>query len=87
MEMAAPLVLERSRPRVRDFDKVTHSLGKRLRRLRAARGWTQRVAALRIGVGTPLVRRLENGQANPSLAILLSVADAFGIPLKDLLAR
>ncbi|HSY25339.1 MAG TPA: helix-turn-helix transcriptional regulator [Polyangiaceae bacterium] len=58
-----------------------------MRQLRTARGWTQRVAALRIGVGAPLVRRLENGQANPSLAVLLSVAAAFGIPLKDLLGR
>ena len=63
------------------------SLAKRLRQLRASRGWTQRVAAVRMGVGAPLVRRLENGQANPSLAVLLSVAAAFGIPLKELLGR
>jgi transcriptional regulator with XRE-family HTH domain len=71
----------------RDFESVTLSLAKRLRRLRAARGWTQRAAALRMGIGPPLVRRLESGQANPSLAVLLSVADAFGIALNDLLGR
>ena len=85
--MARNNALPRLPRRGRHFERVTSSLAKRLRRLRIARGWTQRVAALRIGVGAPLVRRLENGQANPSLAVLLSVAAAFGIPLKDLLGR
>jgi DNA-binding XRE family transcriptional regulator len=73
--------------RGRDFEKVTLSLAKRLRRLRAARGWTQRTAALRMGIGPPLVRRLERGMANPSLAVLVSVADAFGVALNDLIGR
>ena len=85
--MARNNALARLPRRGRHFERVTSSLAKRLRQLRTARGWTQRFAALRIGVGAPLVRRLENGQANPSLAVLLSVAAAFEIPLKDLLGR
>jgi transcriptional regulator with XRE-family HTH domain len=60
-------------------------LAARLRRLRAARGWTQRATALRIGVGAAVLRRLESGAANPSLAVLVSVARAYGIPLRQLL--
>jgi transcriptional regulator with XRE-family HTH domain len=48
---------------------------------------TQRAAAARIGVGPPVVRRLETGRANPSLAILVSIARAFGIPLSRLLRK
>lgn len=65
--------------------RVTLRLARRLRRLRARHGWSRRAAAAHIGVGVPVVRRLENGQANPSLAVLVSVARAFGVPLSDLL--
>jgi transcriptional regulator with XRE-family HTH domain len=69
------------------FRAAAKALALRIRRLRDARGWSQRAAATRIGVGAPVLRRLESGEANPSLAILLSVARAFGVPLNDLLER
>jgi transcriptional regulator with XRE-family HTH domain len=50
-----------------------------------ARGWTQRCAASRIGIGAAGVRRMETGSANPSLAVLVSVARAFGVSLNSLL--
>jgi transcriptional regulator with XRE-family HTH domain len=53
--------------------------------LRIARGWTQRSAAAHIGIGPAVVRRLESGAANPSLAVLVSVARAFRVPLTGLL--
>jgi DNA-binding XRE family transcriptional regulator len=71
----------------RAFDVLAVRLGSRMRQLRATKGWTQRATADRIGIGTAVVRRLEKGSANPSLAILVSVARAFGIPLKHLLGR
>jgi DNA-binding XRE family transcriptional regulator len=71
----------------RAFDLLASRLGSRLRELRATKGWTQRATADRIGIGPAVVRRLEKGSANPSLAILVSVARVFGIPLKHLLER
>jgi transcriptional regulator with XRE-family HTH domain len=56
-----------------------------VRELRVERGWSQRSAAIHIGIGAAVVRRLETGSANPSLAVLVSVARAFGVPLKRLL--
>jgi transcriptional regulator with XRE-family HTH domain len=70
-----------------EYQRIAVVLGKRLRRLRADRGLTQRAAAARIGVGPPVLRRLETGRANPSLAILVSIARAFGIPLSRLLRK
>lgn len=70
-----------------EFDDLAARMGSRLRELRATKGWSQRAAANRIGIGPAVVRRLEKGSANPSLAILVSVARAFGIPLRRLLGR
>ncbi len=71
-------------PRVgRDLRRTTLRLAKSLRRLRAERGWSLRAAARRIGVGAPAVRRMESGAANPSLAVLVSVARACGVPLRE----
>jgi transcriptional regulator with XRE-family HTH domain len=70
-----------------EYDRIAQVLAKRLRRLRTDRGLTQRAAAARIGVGPPVLRRLETGRANPSLAILVSIARAFGVPLNRLLRK
>ncbi|HXX66066.1 MAG TPA: helix-turn-helix transcriptional regulator [Polyangiaceae bacterium] len=76
----------RRRPRERrPFHRLARVLGRRIRGLRMARGWTQRRAALRIGIGAAGMRRMEFGLANPSLAVLVSVARAFGVPLNSLL--
>jgi transcriptional regulator with XRE-family HTH domain len=39
-----------------------------------------------MGVEPAHVRRMEQGSANPSLAVLVSVADAFGMSVAELLA-
>lgn len=85
-EMRKRALRRRRRPRERrPFHRVARVLGQRIRDLRVARGWTQRYAALHIGIGAAGVRRMETGLANPSLAVLVSVARAFGVPLDALL--
>jgi transcriptional regulator with XRE-family HTH domain len=71
--------------RRRAYRLAALALAMQLRRLRESRGWTQRDAALRIGIGAAVLRRLESGAANPSLALLVSVARAFRVPLRRLL--
>jgi transcriptional regulator with XRE-family HTH domain len=62
-------------------------LGRRLRRLRGARGLSQTGLAARAGVARSLVANLENGaRDNITLANATKLADALGISL-DLLAR
>ena len=77
--------LARSARKSADLRRLAGVLGKRLLRLRAALGLTQRAAAARIGVGPRVLRRLERGSGNPSLAVLVSTARAFGVPLSRLL--
>jgi len=72
----------REAPRYR---RVATALAERLRQLRAARGWTVEVSAERIGVEPAYVRRLEAGTANASLAVLVSVAQAYGMLVHELL--
>jgi XRE family aerobic/anaerobic benzoate catabolism transcriptional regulator len=71
----------------RDHARRLRALAARVRRLRADRGLTQRAAALRIGIGPPALRRLEAGIGNPSLAVLVSVARAFDVPLGYLFGK
>ncbi len=55
---------------------------------RAARlrsGLTQKTVASRADVSIDLVRRLEAGEANPTLATLYAVARALSVRLPDLL--
>ena len=59
----------------------------RLRELRQARGWTVEEASERYGVEPAHVRRIEAGRTNPSLATLLSIADAVSTELADLFAE
>jgi len=61
-------------------------LAQRTRELRTARGWTVEAAAEKIGVEPAYVRRLEAGTANASLAVLVSIAHAYGLVVHELLA-
>jgi transcriptional regulator with XRE-family HTH domain len=73
--------------RSRAFARFRKGLAVRVRRLRAARGWSAQELARRIGVGVATVRRIECAIANPSLAVLVSVAKAMRVSLPTLLGR
>jgi transcriptional regulator with XRE-family HTH domain len=59
-------------------------LARRVRELREERSWTIEEAAERFSVEPAHVRRIEAGDANPSLAVLVSVARAFGVKVGEL---
>ncbi len=61
-------------------------LGARLRDLRTARGWTQEELARRAHLSKSYLSRIEDGDRQPSLASLLSLAQAFETPLASLFA-
>jgi ribosome-binding protein aMBF1 (putative translation factor) len=67
-----------------EFRGVVVALGRVLVALRRARGWTVEEAAGNIGVEPAFVRRIEAGRTNPSLAVIVSIAKAFGVPLEEL---
>lgn len=61
-------------------------LGARLRDLRAGRGWTLDELARLAGLSKSYLSRIEDGERQPSLASLLSLTQAYGIPLAALFA-
>jgi DNA-binding XRE family transcriptional regulator len=69
------------------FGRVAAQLGRQLRERRARLGWTVEEAAERYGVEPAHVRRIEAGRTNPSLATLLSVAEALSVDLSELFAE
>ena len=59
-------------------------VGPRLKRIRAQRQVTLTDLAERTGISKSTLSRLENGQRRPSLELLLPLAQAYRVPLDDL---
>src|SRR5262245_62525300 len=60
-------------------------LGGRVKQLRTARGWSLETLAQTSGVSRSMLSQIEREQANPTLAVTLRIAQAFGMSLGDLL--
>src|SRR4029079_3053986 len=65
-------------------DTITPHLGDRVRQLRATRGWSLQMLAGASGVSRSMLSQIEREQANPTLAVTLRIAQAFGMTLGDL---
>lgn len=59
-------------------------VGSRLKRLRTYRGVTLMALAAATGISKSTLSRLESGQRRPSLELLLPLAEAYNVPLDDL---
>jgi DNA-binding XRE family transcriptional regulator len=71
---------------VATLQDVARSIAVGVRAGRAARGWTLDELAGRSGVSRRMIVQIEQGQANPSIAILLRISDALGVGLPQLTA-
>lgn len=67
--------------------KERRLLGARLRALRVERHLTQEAAAESIGVHAKHLVRVELGQANVTIASLVAIATAYGVPLRTLFEK
>jgi XRE family transcriptional regulator, regulator of sulfur utilization len=65
---------------------VAAHLGRNLSTLRHTRGLTQAALAKAADLPRSTVANLESGEGNPSLIVLVKVADALGVPVDELLA-
>src|SRR5262249_53996155 len=61
-------------------------LARNLISLRHARTLTQDTLAAAAGLPRSTIANLESGEANPSLAVLVKIASALGVPIDELLA-
>jgi len=68
----------------RPADMISRRFGRRLRQLRSERNWSLETLASRSGVSRSMISQIEREQANPTLAVTLRIAQAFGMPLAEL---
>ena len=66
-------------------DAFAADVGKLVRRGRAKRGITRRQLAGDSGISERYLAQIESGQGNPSVIVLKAIADAFEMPVVDLL--
>ena len=66
-------------------DQVATFLARNLISLRQVRGLTQDTVAKSAGVPRSTIANLESGQGNPTLTVLLKVANSLGVPVDELL--
>ncbi|HWH68201.1 MAG TPA: XRE family transcriptional regulator [Candidatus Sulfotelmatobacter sp.] len=66
-------------------EAIHRHLGSRVKQLRANRGWSLEALAAASGVSRSMLSQIEREQANPTLAVTLRIARAFGLSLGELL--
>ena len=66
------------------MDDLSTRLSEQLRRLRESRGLSQKALAEKSGVPRPTIAHLESGQANPTLSVVVRVAQALGVSMDEL---
>lgn len=80
---------KRARPRKESKgqtpENISRHLGARVKQLRKLRGWSLDALANASGVSRSMLSDIEREQANPTLAVTLRIAQAFGMALGDLL--
>jgi len=82
MPTAAPAPSDRPAPTP---EGIHRHLGSRVKQLRAERGWSLEALARASGVSRSMLSDIEREQANPTLAVTLRIARAFGLSLGELL--
>jgi len=80
------MVLSSHNPRMDESSPVASHLARNLVNLRRTRGLTQDMLARDAGVPRSTIANLESGEGNPSLAVLVKVAQALAVPIDELLA-
>ena len=66
-------------------EAISRHLGARVKELRAERQWSLEVLANASGVSRSMLSQIERERANPTLAVTLRIARAFGMGLGELL--
>jgi len=65
-------------------DIIARKLGERIRNLRRGKFLTQEILGERAMVSYKFVGEIERGDANPSISVLIRIADALEVSLSDL---
>ena len=66
-------------------EALNENLGKRVKKLRADRGWSLEELATASGVSRSMLSEIEREKANPTLTVTFRIARAFGLTLQELI--
>jgi transcriptional regulator with XRE-family HTH domain len=77
--------LKKTPPAPPPAEAIHQHLGSRVKQLRGGRGWSLEALANASGVSRSMLSQIERDQANPTLAVTLRIARAFGLSLGELL--
>jgi len=70
----------------RQLDDIRERLSDNIKRIRRERGLAQERLGLEAGVDRTVVSKIERKLANPSLEVLIRLANTLDVPVSDLLA-
>ncbi|MEM0969872.1 MAG: XRE family transcriptional regulator [Verrucomicrobiota bacterium] len=65
-------------------EEISSQVCRRLKALRRSRGWSLEELSQRCGVSRSMISQIEREEANPTLAVTLKLAQAFGLSLGEL---
>jgi transcriptional regulator with XRE-family HTH domain len=77
--------LQTPTPGLQPTEAIHQHLGSRVKHFRSGRGWSLESLANASGVSRSMLSQIEREQANPTLAVTLRIARAFGLSLGELL--
>ena len=66
-------------------EAINENLGKRVKKLRADRGWSLEELANVSGVSRSMLSEIEREKANPTLTVTFRIARTFGLTLQELI--
>jgi transcriptional regulator with XRE-family HTH domain len=65
-------------------DRIVRNLAVRIRNLRHEKDWSQERLAEEAGIHRVYLGGIETARRNPSLRNIIRIADALGVPVKEL---
>lgn len=75
-------------PRPQDIaEQLSSALGRRIHALRSDRNWSLEALSAACGVSRSMLSQIERGETNPTLAVTIRIAQAFGQTLAELVEQ
>ena len=71
----------------RKAETLRQAIGAVVTELRLEREWSQADLSVRLGYGRSWISQLENGSINPTLELVVALADTFKLTLSQFFAR
>ena len=65
-------------------NRAIKNFGARIKKLRKQQKLTQKQLAFEIGISDIQIRRIEKGEINTSLSVIVGLSEVFGISMKEL---